>query len=92
MFAPLRAATVPAWTTHARPGRAIVGLAMAAALLGGCTPQTVSLARDPADPGAAVPRVAYRSGIAPYTGLRPSAPASWTDRNNAVTPRPGSDR
>ena len=58
-----------------------------------CMPATTPLAgADPADPAAKVAGVGYRSTIAPYTGLRPSPPAPWRERNDAVTPQPKPDR
>jgi hypothetical protein len=61
--------------------------------LSGCMPATTSVATiDPADPAAKVARVGYRSTVAPYTSLRPAAPAPWRERNDAVTPQPKQDR
>jgi len=72
----------------------IVGaLAAAAVTLGGCLPTTVPLAGpDPADPHAKVAGVGYRSTIAPYSSLRPAAPAPWREQNDRVAPTPKSDR
>jgi len=68
-------------------------LAAAALALTGCIPATTYVAgADPADPAAKVAAAGYRSTIAPYTGLRPAAPAPWRDRNDAVTPQPKQDR
>ena len=68
-------------------------LAATALMLSGCMPATVPVAgADPADPAAKVARVGYRSTIAPYTSLRPAAPAPWRDRNDAVAPQPKKDR
>jgi hypothetical protein len=47
---------------------------------------------DPADPAAKVARTGYRSVIAPYSSLRPAAPAPWRERNGAVTPQPKHDK
>jgi hypothetical protein len=56
-------------------------------------PTTTQIATtDPADPAVKAARVGYRSTVAPYTSLRPAAPAPWQDRNNAVTPQPKQDR
>jgi len=64
-------------------------LAAIALALSGCMPAATQLAgADPADPAAKVAPVGYRSTIAPYTGLRPAAPAPWRGRNDAVTPQP----
>jgi hypothetical protein len=66
-----------------------------AASLADCTPQRVPLAgADPADPGAKVAGVRYRSTIAPYASLRPSAPSPdiWRGRNDGVAPSSRPDR
>ena len=61
--------------------------------LGGCMPTTVPLAgADPADPGARVAGVGYRSTVAPYSSLRPVAPSSWREQNDRVAPVPKSGR
>jgi hypothetical protein len=73
--------------------RSFVGMAVTALALGGCMPTTVPLAgADPADPGAKVAGAGYRSTIAPYTSLRPAAPASWREQNDRVAPAPKSDQ
>jgi len=73
--------------------RILAGMAVMAVTLQGCMPQTVPLASaDPADPGAKVAGVGYRSTIAPYTSLRPTAPSSWREQNDRVAPAPKSDR
>jgi hypothetical protein len=59
----------------------------------GCTPATTRVAgADPADPAARTKAVGYRSAIAPYTALRPSAPAPWRERNERVAPRTGREQ
>ena len=69
----------------------LAGVAVAAVTLGGCMPKTVPLVGDdPADPGAKVAGVGYRSTIAPYTSLRPTAPAPWRQQNERVAPAPKS--
>jgi hypothetical protein len=71
--------------------RTSVGMAVTALALVGCMPTTVPLAgADPADPGAKVAGAGYRSTIAPYTSLRPTAPGSWREQNERVTPAPKS--
>lgn len=81
------AAAFPARGRHFRfcwPLLAAVGLA-----LSGCAPATAPLASaDPADPSARVARVGYRSTVAPYSSLRPAAPAPWRERNDGVAPQP----
>src|SRR5258705_8741254 len=66
-------------------------IAATAAALAGCVPETTRLAgADPADPSAKVVGTGYRSTTAPYTAMRPSAPApsreSWRERNDSVAP------
>jgi hypothetical protein len=73
--------------------RVPAAIAAAALTLGGCLPTTVPLAgADPADPGARVAGVGYRSTIAPYTSLRPTTPSSWREQNDRVAPAPKPDR
>jgi hypothetical protein len=73
--------------------RAPAAIAAATLTLVGCLPTTVPLAGpDPADPGARVAGVGYRSTVAPYTSLRPAAPSSWREQNDRVAPAPKSDR
>lgn len=68
-------------------------LTAAALAVSGCMPATTSGAgADPADPAAKAARVDYRSTVAPYTSLRPAAPAPWRERNDAVTPQPKQDQ
>ena len=71
--------------------RTIAGLTAAAVALAGCIPATMPLVgADPADPGAKVAGVGYRSTVAPYSSLRPAVPSSWSDQNNHVAPAPKS--
>ena len=71
--------------------RNIAGLTAAVLVLAGCMPATVPLVgADPADPGARVAGVGYRSTVAPYSSLRPAVPSSWSDRNDHVAPPPKS--
>jgi len=61
--------------------------------LSGCVPATTSVVTaNPADPAAKVARVGYHSTVAPYASLRPSTPAAWRERNDAVTPPPKQDQ
>lgn len=67
------------------------GLVLAAITLGGCVlPPAPLVGADPADPGAKVAGVGYRSSIAPYTSLRPTAPSGWSEQNQRVAPAPKS--
>ena len=61
-----------------------------AALAAGCgvAPPGVLAERDPSDPGAKTPPVAYRPGIEPYTSQRPVDPAPWQEQNQRITPPP----
>ena len=71
--------------------RTSAGLAVAALMLGGCMPTTVPLAGvDPADRNARVAAVGYRSTVAPYNSLRPTAPLPWREQNDRVAPAPKS--
>ena len=71
--------------------RIFARMAVMAVTLGGCLPATVPLAgADPADPGAKVAGAGYRSTIAPYNSLRPTAPSSWREQNDRVAPAPKS--
>jgi hypothetical protein len=70
------------------PLLAAIGLA-----LSGCMPVTAPLtSADPSDPTARIARVGYRSTIAPYTSMRPAAPAPWRERNDGVAPQPRPDQ
>jgi hypothetical protein len=42
--------------------------------------------RDPSNPQAAVPPVAYRSTVAPYVSRRPVEPRPWGEQNERVAP------
>ncbi len=67
---------------------AIAGIAIFG--LSGCMQGTVPLVGpDPADPGARVAGVTYRSTISPYTSLRPASPSGWKEQNRGVAPSPG---
>jgi hypothetical protein len=71
--------------------RTLAGMAVTALTLGGCMAATVPLAgADPADPGAKVAGVGYRSTVAPYTSLRPTAPSPWREQNDRAAPAPKS--
>ena len=73
--------------------RIIAGMTATALTLGGCIPTTVPLVgADPADPNARVAGIGYRSTIAPYSSLRPTAPSSWREQNRRVAPAPKSDQ
>jgi hypothetical protein len=93
MFALLRA--MPAAVGSARERyvisnllRRLATIAAAAGTLAACQPATVPIAgRDPADPAAKVARVEYRSTTAPYTRMRPQAPAPWRERNRSSQPK-----
>ena len=73
--------------------RTLAGMAVTALTLGGCLPTAMLLGgAEPADPGARVAGVSYRSIIAPYTRLRPTAPSPWREQNDRVAPAPKSDQ
>jgi hypothetical protein len=63
------------------------GMALSAMTLSGCAaPMAPPIGADPAAPGAKVAGVGYRSGIAPYTSMRPTTPSGWREQNQRVTP------
>ena len=64
---------------------AVVPLAVISAVSGCAVPIALN-GRDPADPQAKVAAVGYRSTVAPYTSLRPTAPSSWRQLNDSVAP------
>ena len=71
--------------------RTSAGLIAAALTLAGCMPATVPLTgADPADPGARAAGVGYRSTVAPYNSLRPTAPSPWRDHDDHAAPTPKS--
>jgi hypothetical protein len=71
----------------------LAGVVITSFTLGGCMPTAVPLVgADPADPGSRVAGAGYRSTIAPYTSLRPTAPSSWREQNDRVAPAPKSDQ
>lgn len=73
--------------------RTLAGLIAAALTLAACMPATVPIAGpDPADPVAKVAGVGYRSTVAPYTSLRPTAPSPWREQNDRAAPAPNSGR
>jgi hypothetical protein len=68
--------------------RAAVAVTLAALAVGCSVPPPVLAERDPSDPGAKAPPVAYRSAIEPYTPQRPVGPAPWQEQNQRITPAP----
>jgi hypothetical protein len=89
-FAAFGAAGGRRFTTNVAIGAIVIAIAIPTA---GCTPATTRLAgADPADPAAKIAGVGYRSTIAPYSSLRPSAPAPWRERNDKAAPQPGNSR
>jgi hypothetical protein len=72
--------------------RISAAVALSALSLGGCLPTAPPLVgANPADPGAKVAAAAYRSTTAPYTAMRPTAPAAWGGQNSSA-PASGTDR
>lgn len=72
--------------------RALAAIAIAASVLAGCIPVTPLIGADPADPTVPVPPVRYRSGVAPYVSMRPTAPSGWKDQNERVAPKSKPER
>lgn len=77
-----------------RKTRAFSVILITAGLLAGCMPAApgVLAGADPADPSVPVAGVRYRSGIAPYSSMRPTTPAPWKDQNQRVAPDPKSEQ
>lgn len=71
-----------------RSSSGLAGLALAAALLGGCaaSPPAPVAGVHPADADAPVARTAYRGVIAPYSSQRPRDPSPWRENNERVAP------
>ena len=69
---------------------ALAVLPALALLLAGCAdaPRSPASGPDPADPGARVPRVDYRSTLGGYRSQRPAEPAPWGEQNERVAPAP----
>jgi hypothetical protein len=67
--------------------RVTLAIVLAAFTLVGCMPKAPLAG---ADPAAKVAATGYRSTIAPYSSLRPSAPAPWREQNDRVAPAPKS--
>jgi hypothetical protein len=93
MQAPLGVVRAAVHSVAATPffirSRNLAGLTAVALTLVACMPATVPLAgRDPADPGAKVAGANYRSTVAPYSSLRPSAASSWREQNDRAAPAP----
>lgn len=77
------------YRTRIRAVAVLALLAMGGGMAGCAAPISLS-GRDPADPGVKVARVGYRSTVAPYVSLRPTAPSSWREQNDRVAPSPKS--
>jgi hypothetical protein len=92
LFGARFAAVVSARGRHCKANCRTLAATAVAGLLSACVPATVPLlGKDPADPAVKVGRVGYRSTIAPYTSLRPSAPAPWRERSDSAAPPPKQD-
>ena len=97
MQAQLRAVRAAVHSVGGKPHlirfRNLAALTTVTLMLAACMPATVPLAdRDPADPAARVAGASYRSTVAPYTSLRPSAPSAWREQNDRAAPAPKSGR
>ena len=69
-----------------RSGRALALLAVLALLEGCAVPPAPLAGWHPANPDAPVPPVAYRA--TPHVSQRPVEPATWSEQNDRVAPRP----
>ncbi|WP_035980680.1 hypothetical protein [Bradyrhizobium sp. STM 3843] len=95
MLSPSKAKRAAACPARGRLPLSFSVLTLVATAIGtaGCLPTAMTLGgADPADPTARVAPVQYRAITAPYSSLRPAAPTSWRERNDAVAPRSESDR
>ena len=95
MSSPLKAKRAAACPARGRLPLPFFVLTLVAAAIGtaGCQPTAIALGgADPADATAKGAPVQYRATTAPYSSLRPAAPTSWRERNDAVAPRSESDR
>lgn len=81
------AVLVAARRFHRGKVRILAGVALATIGLGGCLQTAAPLSgADPADPGARVAGVGYRSTTAPYKRMRPATPAPWADPSSDAPP------
>lgn len=90
MLTPSKAKRAAVATARGRRafGRRAAAAFIGAMLLSACVPETTRLAgHDPADPAANVAPAGYSPPLAPYTSLRPAAPAPWRERNDSVAPQ-----
>jgi hypothetical protein len=70
---------------------AAVTLLALGGMVSGCATPTSLTGSDPADPRAKVDAVTYRSTVAPYHRLRPTAPSLWRQRNDSAAPSSNSE-
>ena len=76
---------------HKRNGGAVaLALLAIGGVVSGCAVPIALNGQDPADPSVKVAGVGYRSTVAPYASLRPTAPSSWRELNDSVAPKPKS--
>lgn len=63
-------------------------LLLVTTLLAGCgaLPPAPLAGASPSDPGAAIPRAAYRPVVGPYVSRRPGDPSEWRRQNDRITP------
>lgn len=71
---------------------ATVAATLAVVMLSGCAAPPIPAAKaDPANAGAAVAPVSYRSATVSYRSMRPAEPAPWGPQNGAAAPTPKSN-
>lgn len=87
--AKLAAVRSVAGTRYGRKLKSLAGILFTSITLGGCLQTPPLVGADPADPAAKVTGVSYRSVVAPYTSIRPTAPSSWRQQRD-VAPAPKS--
>lgn len=98
MLAQMAANDAAAFNAFTRTGfrcaviRRTILIVMVGQFLAGCVTTVPLVGADPADPGAKVARVGYRSTTAPYVSLRPTSPVGWREQNQRVAPTPKNER
>jgi hypothetical protein len=88
-FAAVRSVACKIYQKRASVAAGTALLAIGGVVSGCAVPMSLT-GQDPADPGAKVAGVGYRSTVTPYTSLRPATPSSWRERNESVAPSPKS--
>jgi hypothetical protein len=88
-FAAVRSVACKVYQKWVRFGAGLTLLAISGAV-SGCAAPIAMTGQDPANPAVKVAAIGYRSTVAPYASLRPTAPAPWRQQNDSVAPSPKS--